>query len=243
MKQAKLEPTNDSYLEERIKNHVAKITPRFGVVENVHPHSEEEGTSNYKVDVRVPRDESGGGASTVPHEYVPVAVSNAGAVYGIEEGSLVFVEYRRGNSDRPVVTQVLYDDSEPAPFSHPGDWRQKIGEAVVEIITKEDGTQQLNIGRQPDDREGIDAGFSINLDDGSFAIHDGSEKGLFVDGDGNMIQNWESFASPWGAAGPVDWEGEPGSGGSEETYEHRVIVVDSEGEPVEGANVTVEEIN
>lgn len=208
----RLEPTNDSYLRERIRDEMSAVSPRFGIVTDVHPYMGDEETTNYKVDVQITEtgDEDG-----VTHTYVPVTATMTGAARGLTTGDLVLVQYRRADADLPMVTDVLYDDTDTgnAPLVDEEDFRLQIGdEAVIEIVTKEDGTRQINIGRQPDDREEIDAGLCINMDDGSICLTDGSDKGLFADGDGNLIQDWESFASPWGAAGPVSWSGESTSG-------------------------------
>ena len=206
---ARLEPTNNSYLRKLVRDELESVSPRFGIITGVHPHMSTGETANYKVDVRVV-DDSGDGETNnaVEHRHVPVTASMSGAARGLQPDDLVVIHYRRADTSLPVVTDILYDDTDGrnAPLVDEGDFRLQIGdEAVIEIVTKDDGTQQINIGRQPDDREEIDAGLCINMDDGSICLTDGSDKGLFADGDGNLIQDWESFASPWGAAGPVSW--------------------------------------
>lgn len=261
MKPARLEPTDDSQLDERIKEHIRQITPRLGIVEEVHPFTEEDAPSNYKVDVRlvegsheIPDDSEGGptggtegGSSSPPtlHPYVPVAVTSTGSSKGLQVDDFVLIQYRRGDPNLPIVTHCLYDDSEPAPFTEPGDFRRKIGDAIIEVVTDEDGDHRINIGKQTSDREGIVAGLSINIDDGSFSLMNEDEHGLFVDEDGDSILRWESMAMPWGAAGDVNWDdtadgGDSGGDGDEETHTVTVTVQEADGSTVANAAVTID---
>lgn len=259
MKPARLEPTDDSQLDERIKDHIKQITPRLGIVEAVHPYTEESSPSNYKVDVRlverdlsIPDDSEGGptggensqsSTSSMLHEYVPVAVTSTGSSKGLREDDFVLLQYRRGDPNLPIVTHCLYDDAQSAPFTEPGDYRRKFGDAILEIVTNDDGDQMINIGKQTTDHEGIDAGLSINMADGSFSLMNENEHGLFVDTEGNSILKWESMAMPWGAAGDVNWVGgtSGGGGSGEGTHTVSVSVEDADGNPVEGATVTIEQ--
>ena len=236
----RLEPTNDSYIREIVRDELAEVTPRFGIIQEVHSYMGEEETTNYKVDVQITET---GEEAGVTHTYVPVTAAMTGAARGLTVGDLALVEYRRGNSDLPIVTDVLYDDSdaENAPMVDENDFRLQIGEdAVIEVVTDtESGNRRINIGKQTTDHDGIDAGLSINIDDGSFSLMNEEEHGLFVDSEGNSIQRWESYASPWGAAGDVNWDDSAGAGVETSTLD--VSVEDADGNPVEGASVTIEQ--
>lgn len=249
----RLEPTNKSYIREMIREELESVSPRFAIITDVHPHMTDGDTSNYKVDVRLTEANSEG--EVVTHTHVPVTAAMAGGGRGLQSGDLALVQYRRADSSLPMVTDILYDDTatDESPLVDTGDFRLQIGnDATIEIVTNDDGDRMINIGKQTTDRDGIDAGLSINIDDGSFSLMNENEHGLFVDADGNSIQKWESYASPWGAAGDVNWEdsdlGGSGSGsdgteddsGSEQTYTATVTVQEADGSTVEGATVTID---
>lgn len=158
---------------------------------------------------------SGSQTRVQTHHRVPVGVEMPGASRGLQQGDMVLVQYLQADSDRPIVTHAFYDatPANRAPLTEEGDWRRRIGdEAVVEVVTTDDGSRQINIGRQSEDRGDLTMGLSLNLGDGSFSIFDAEDKGLSYDGEGNATLDWESMAMPWGAAGPVNWVGTPGSG-------------------------------
>lgn len=238
----RLEPTNKSYIREMIREELESVSPRFGIITDVHPHMADRDTANYKVDVRLTEENADG--ETVYHSYVPVTAAMSGGGRGLQSGDLALIQYRRADSSLPVVTDVLYDDtSDTSPRVASGDFRMQIGEdATIEIVTDDQGDQHINIGKQTTDRDGIDAGLSINIEDGSFSLMNENEHGLFVDSDGDSILKWESMAMPWGAAGDVNWEGETGGGGDsggDGTHTVSVTVEDVDGNPVEGATVTI----
>lgn len=239
----RLEPTNDSYIREIVRDELSEVTPRFGIVQEVHPYMEDGDTTNYKVDVQLTETGEQSGAM---HTYVPVTSAMTGAARGLSTGDLVLVQYRRGDSDLPIVTDILYDDTDTtnAPQVDAEDFRLQIGnDAVIEIVT-DDGDRRINIGKQTTDRDGIDAGLAINIDDGSFSLMNENDHGLFVDSEGNSILKWESMAMPWGAAGDVNWENAPGGGGGsggDEAHTVNVAVQDADGNPVEGATVSIEQ--
>lgn len=252
------EPTNQERIRQIARQEVNRIAPQLGVIDEVYPHSSPDDDSNYEVGVTLvgtgqpdPDSEGEGAIEQKTHSRVPVGVATPGASRGLEVGDYVLVQYLQGSTERPVVVQAFYTDESRAPLTEPGEYRRRIGDdAVIEIVTGDNGNQMLNIGRQPDDHNGIDMGLSMNLVEGSFCLKTGSDHGLHFDGDGNGILNWETMAMPWGAAGAVNWGEDPADGGDgdgdgddDDDAENNTLtmtVEDESGNPVEGATVSVQ---
>lgn len=210
----RLQPTETDYIRRIVRDELGYVTPTLAAVTDTYSHTEAGDNSNYEVDLELVgtgTEVTDGDLSLPPKtlERVPVAVTMDGATRGLEPGDLVILEFLDGDKGQPVVTHAVYGDGsdERAPLTEPGDFRRRIGQnAIIEIVTDEDGNRKLNLGRQPDDRDGIDMGLTMNLDGGGFCLMDGSEHGLFFDGDGNAILKWTSMAMPNMVDGDVNFE-------------------------------------
>lgn len=244
------ELTDKDYIRNIVQSEIRHSTPSIGEVTSVYEPGSDGPEGNYEVDVDVlgsgyPTSVEGSGDpefSPQTHDAVPVTVPMSGVTTGLQVGSMVLIQYLNANSEAPLVTDVIYTEDNQAPMTNEGEFRIRLGDgAVIEVVQGEDGGQELNIGHQPEDHQGIETGLSVSLDDGSFSLLDGSEKGIVFDGDGNGVFDWESIAQPWGAAGPVSWDEAFGSGEGVTRRNLSITVEDANGEPVEDATVTVEQ--
>lgn len=105
--------------------------PRVGEVQQVYTHSSADDQSNHEVTVTIPP----GPNPTRQHDRVPVAVPTAGAVTVPQEGDLVLVQYRAGDGDLPIISQVVYGDADAdrAPVGDTGDVKVRRGDVEAEL--------------------------------------------------------------------------------------------------------------
>jgi phage baseplate assembly protein gpV len=82
----------------------------LGVVEDVHPHSDQNDDDNYGVDVTLK-------SSGLALKRVPVATGHVGSVATPNIGDLVLVGFDHGDVNAPIVLGRLYDDEDRPPLS------------------------------------------------------------------------------------------------------------------------------
>jgi hypothetical protein len=171
--------------------------PQLGLVTNVYPSKDEQDRSDYLVDVRLLR--LGGASEKDEHEFsqVPVTTDHLGSTRGLTVNTMVLVQFVDGDTGRPLVTEVLYNEDDQAPITEKGDWRVRVDSNIVlEVVNDSAGDKFVRIGRQPDDGADLDMGLQLNIDTGQVEFHDGSDTGLCSDGNGNWVMDSESFYFP-----------------------------------------------
>ena len=171
--------------------------PQLGLVTNVYPSKDEQDRSDYLVDVRLLR--LGGASEKDEHEFsqVPVTTDHLGSTRGLTVNTMVLVQFVDGDTGRPLVTDVLYNEDDQAPITEKGDWRVRVdSNTVLEVVNDSAGDKFVRIGRQPDDGADLDMGLQLNIDTGQVEFHDGSDTGLCSDGNGNWVMDSETFYFP-----------------------------------------------
>lgn len=141
--------------------------PRIGEVGKVWPHTgSEDPPSNHAVDVSIPP----GNNPIREHNRVPVGVPAGNTIAVPQKGDLVLVQYRAGDGERPVVTDVFYGDADSsrAPVGDAGDLRARRGDLEVDLAG--DGSY-ARLAKTPTDGGTPDVVVEV-ADDGTIRLGD-----------------------------------------------------------------------
>lgn len=186
----RFEDTEQSRIDESIRESVEMS--RVGRVTTVKPHDTDGDRRNHEVNVEWPPN-----INIKKYRDVPISHPSSGFLCVPEIGDLVLLQFRDGDGEKPIVTDVVYgsDPQNRAPLGEPGIIRGKRDDKYIEMHpdgdwariaqkSSDDGTPDVKIEINDDGIE-IDAGDTDVIISADTVTSNGG--GKIVAGEGDTV--------------------------------------------------------
>jgi len=173
-----IEPTERARILREVRDKIR--LPRFGIVTKIWNYTSADDNSNHEVNVLV---EKVGGGGQNEHRRVPVAAPVADMIAPPRVDDMVLVQFLEGDNERPVVTNVLYNDEDRALLGSEGVVRRRRGSIYTEMHPDGDWSRTAV---KPGDDDTPTTKVEVKDDGGATKVNVDTDGDVIVDADGSV---------------------------------------------------------